>query len=86
MKDERYSPRGAQAVARYSDLESVKNILKPHRPDGLSNLKSVSLITWRQLGQTLCQATQNASLPSERGYAERALEWLGAKGLVTHAG
>lgn len=85
VKDEHQSPRGARAVGKYSDLEGVRALLAGHRPDGLPNLKSVTLITWAQLGHTLYVAARNAPLAAERGYAERALAWLKVKGLAAAA-
>ena len=85
VKDEAHSPRGAKAVGKYSDLGGVRAMLAGHRPDGLPNLKSVTLITWAQLGHTLHVATQKALFAAERGYAERALAWLKAKGLAADA-
>ncbi len=76
------SPLGAEIVARYQDLSLLRELLRPHRPDGLSNLRAVTILTWGALGAVLDEAAKSAWRKDERAYAERALSWLGQKGLL----
>jgi hypothetical protein len=75
------SPLGVKAVQSYADLSKPREILGPHRPDGLKNLKAVSVITWRMLSEVMMEAGVNARRSDEKGYAERAIRWLEEKGL-----
>lgn len=85
ISDETKSPLGADAVSRYADLSTPRSLLTDHRPDGLMNLKAVTLLTWRDLGSVLRSARASARRTDERGYADRALSWMQAKGLVRSA-
>jgi hypothetical protein len=76
------SPLGAEAVGRYRDLAVPRALLSSHRPDGLTNLKAVTLISWADLGATLTTAMQSVQRSDERGYAERAIAWMEHKGLL----
>jgi hypothetical protein len=76
------SPIGVETVARYADLSIPRGLLAGHRPDSLSNLKAITLLTWSDLGAVLMDATQSVQRVDERGYAERALLWMQRKGLV----
>ena len=76
------SPRGAEAVARYSDLARTRALLRDHRPDGLANLRAVTLLTWSDLAVVLSVARDSVARIDEQHYADRALEWMQqAKGL-----
>ena len=76
------SPRGAEAVARYSDLARTRALLRDHRPDGLANLRAVTLLTWSDLAVVLSVARDSVARIDEQRYADRALEWMQqAKGL-----
>jgi hypothetical protein len=85
IADAKRSARGAKAVARYADLSEPRRLLAKHRPDGLANLKSVTLLRWSDLGAVLNVAAASARPQDERGYAERALTWLREKGLLESA-
>ncbi|MFN0179617.1 MAG: hypothetical protein ACKVZ0_12535 [Gemmatimonadales bacterium] len=76
------SPRGVETIARYRDLDSVRALLAPHRPDRLANLRAVTSTTWTDLGKVLATAAARATRPGEAAYAHRALEWMTAKGLA----
>jgi hypothetical protein len=76
------SPVGAETVARYQDLSVPRSLLSGHRPDGLMNLKAVTLISWADLGAVLMTAAQTVARSDEAGYAKRAIEWMKLKGLV----
>jgi hypothetical protein len=76
------SPIGVSTVARYSDLAVPRRELLPHRPDGLANLRSVTMLTWSNLGMVLAHAPQRAYRTDEKGYAERTIDWLKLKGLL----
>lgn len=86
IRDQYRSRLGVESITRYSDLAVPRRLLAEHRPDGLSNLKVVSLLTWADLAEVLRHAMQNARRADERGYAERAFDWLQGKGLVRNAG
>jgi hypothetical protein len=83
--DAEYSPVGAERISQYTSLDSVREALAGHRTDGLVNLRAVTLLTWSQLAAVLSVAAHGAARLDERGYAERALAWLGAKGVVPDA-
>lgn len=73
---------GAGAVDRYRDLAVARETLRDHRPDGLPNLRAVTVLTWDDLGHVLQASSQAAQRADERGYATRAIEWLRGKGLT----
>lgn len=77
------SKLGVEAVDRYKALDACRDELRDHRPDGLTNLRGVSLITWADLCSVLSAAQSTASREDERGYATRALSWMEAKGLAS---
>lgn len=85
IRDTSRSPLGAEAVSKYANLETPRSLLAEHRPDGLSNLEAVTLLTWADLGKVLKEARDSARRADERGYAERALSWMQSKGLVSDA-
>lgn len=70
---------GAAAVAKYSNADTVRKALADHRPDNLTNFSGSTLLTWRHLFDVLTHARDNAARQDERGYAERAIDWLGSK-------
>ena len=76
------SPLGAAAVARYSDFEVTRSLLKDHRPDRLANLRTVTLLTWPDMAAVLADARDSIVRIAERHYADRALDWMRGKGLV----
>jgi hypothetical protein len=82
VRSTEHSPLGAAAVARYCDLDVPRQELQSHRPDGLANLRSVTTLTWADLGRVFEHAQQSASRSDEQGYAQRAIGWLRNKGLL----
>ena len=72
---------GLKAVRQYQDLVATRSALAGHRPDGLPNLRSVSVLTWADLARVLASAEAQARRPGERAYATRAIAWLKKKGL-----
>jgi hypothetical protein len=82
IRDQSRSPLGVDAVSRYASLDEPRRILAQHRPDALTNLKAVTLLTWANLATVLRHARDSAPRVDERGYAERALAWLKVKGLA----
>jgi hypothetical protein len=86
IRDESRSRLGAESITRYSDLAEPRRLLAEHRPDGLMNLRAVTLLTWADLADVLLEARSRARRLDECGYAERAYEWLKQKGLVRNAG
>jgi hypothetical protein len=79
------SPVGVKTIARYRDLSEPRALLASHRPDGLANLKAVTLLTWADLGDILTAAMNSTRRGDERNYAKRALAWLREKGLLAGA-
>ena len=86
IASESRSRLGVETVARYANLEVARELLRGHRPDGLSNLQAISKLTWSNLGGVLEGAAATAIREDERGYATRAVEWLRTKGLAAVAG
>jgi hypothetical protein len=76
----RFSPDGTRIIEEYRDLTVPRRLLADHRPDGLTNLRCVSLLSWKDLGDVLRQAAVSAPRLDERGYAERAVAWMAQKG------
>jgi len=81
VSSEQASPVGCETVKLYKDLIEPRKALSGHRPDGLKNLKGVSLLTWTDLANVLTVAKGAAGRSDEKGYAERAIAWLGEKGI-----
>jgi hypothetical protein len=77
------SPQGTEAIARYSDLAVPRSLLTLHRPDGLTNLKAVTLLSWADLGAVLTTSMASVGRNDECGYAERAVAWMQNKGLMS---
>lgn len=77
------SPRGAAAVDRYSDHAEIGALLSEHRPDGLANLRAVTILTWSDITYVLSVARDTVARTDEETYADRALKWMQqVKGLV----
>ena len=76
------SPLGAAAVARYRDLAVTRALLCGHRPDGLANLRVVTLLTWSDMAAVLSEARDSAVRIDEKHLADRALEWMRVKDLA----
>jgi len=74
------APKGVERISKYADLSTPKEILKPHRPDGLQNLKAVGQLTWTALAEVLDKASNSAPREDERMYAGRAVAWLRERG------
>jgi len=85
IRDKTRSPLGVEAVSRYANLDTPRSLLAGHRPDGLSNLGAVTLLTWADLGRVLQEGRDAARRHDERGYAERALSWMQGRNLVGNA-
>ena len=73
---------GVETVVRYRDLDTPRAQLRSHRPDGLSNLRAVTLLTWPDVAAAMLVAMGSARRTDERGYAEHALNWMRSKSLV----
>ena len=86
VSSKRTSPVGCDTVMQYQDLSVPRACLSGHRPDGLQNLQAISLLTWAHLGHVLTVAAGTARGSDEKGYAERAIEWLAQKGLSDDGG
>lgn len=82
IKNAEQSPLGAETVAKYADLTEPRKQLAEHRPDGLSNFRAVTLLTWSNLGTVLEVAKNSAARTEEQSYADRAIQWLDKKGLL----
>jgi hypothetical protein len=79
---EKTSPEGTRRICEYSDLSVPRTRLEAHRPDGLQNLKAVSLLAWSSLADVLEVAANTDAREDERNYAERAVGWLRERGLT----
>jgi hypothetical protein len=80
VADEKRSRAGVAVVQEYRDLERPRELLEPHRPDGLPNLRGVSLLRWTDLADILGGvARAHATREDERPYAQRAHDWLRAR-------
>ncbi len=86
IRDKSRSPLDVEAISKYANLDTPRSLLADHRPDGLSNLRAVTLLTWAHLGKILQQGRDSARRHDERGYAERALSWMEKKGLLADPG
>jgi hypothetical protein len=75
------SMTGLQAIERYKDLAHTRQCLARHRPDGLKNLRAVTLLTWANLLDVLRFAEARGARLDEREYASRAISWMRKKGL-----
>lgn len=71
---EERSPTGEALVSTYGREPPQL----PHRPDGLTNLRGVAMMRWRQVADVLRDCAQ-AAREDERPYAEKALAWLEEK-------
>ena len=80
LSEER-SPLGAAKIDEYRDVERMRSLLAPHRPDGVKNLKALGTLTWADLHAVLVSASTAAAREDERSYALRAAAWLEGKGL-----
>lgn len=79
LVNESLSPRGAELIRTYQySLDLLRRGL-PHRPDGLANLKGVSLLRWDQVRNVLQECAAHAPRPDEREFADRAARWLAEK-------
>lgn len=77
------SPEGVKRLREYRDIGILREKLREHRPDGLQNVKAVSLLAWEQLGEVLTDAVNAASREDERVYAARAVTWLKERSLYS---
>jgi hypothetical protein len=79
------SPKGAERIERYADLEHVRSQL-PHRPDRLMNVRGVGSVHWSDLAFVLKETAARAKRTDECEYASRAVAWLNQKGIVARDG
>jgi hypothetical protein len=82
ISSEKRSSHGVQKIKTYSNLSVPRSELALHRPDGLKNLKGVSLLTWAALGKVLEAGSTAAKREDERMYAIRAVTWLRERGFI----
>lgn len=77
--NENYTRVGVSLIRKYA--ESKDEILSrlTHRPDKLSNLRGVDLLTWADLVAVLSDCSRLAAREEERHIAKRAREWLETK-------
>ncbi|HNI20169.1 MAG TPA: hypothetical protein PLS35_15705 [Nitrospira sp.] len=73
---------GIQKLEEYQNLDRVRGLLATHRADGLKNLKSLGVLTWRQMGTVLHAASESATREDEQLYASRAHAWMVDRRLV----
>lgn len=82
VKDFNRCAEGRSAIERYRNLTAPRELLKDHRPDGLTNLRSVTSLTWSSIGQAIRQLDASGMREDEHRYISRLLEWMQDKGLV----
>lgn len=80
VRNRNQSPKGMGAVERYQNFQELRRRL-PHREDGLHNLKAVSSLAWSDLAAVLNTAKSQLPNADEAVFAERALAWLGKRGI-----
>lgn len=70
------SPKGIETLNRYknSKEEILQNL--PHRNDGLKNLVTLGLLTWRDLKEVLLLCSDKSNRVDEKQYSNRAIQWL----------
>jgi hypothetical protein len=78
LQSEAHSSAGMERVVEYKNLNSCRDSLCLHRPDGLRNLRGVSHLTWGDMCDVLRVAGET-SREDERQYPLRALEWMEQK-------
>ncbi len=54
-------------------------LLLGHRPDGLANLRAVTLLTWLDMAAVIADARDSVVRIDEQHYADRALTWMQVK-------
>lgn len=74
------SPKGVAAIEKYRDFKVIRRRLV-HRFDGLQNLQAVGLLRWSALAGILEDASERTPKSDEIIFAERAVEWLRARGI-----
>ncbi len=79
--NEKYSPKGIEALKKYSDLELLRAAL-PHRSDLLSNIAGVGCLRWVDISDVLRVAKLSRDRADENIFAERALAWMEEKGIA----
>jgi hypothetical protein len=77
--DPAHSREGIRIIDEYRDLSRPRQLLADHRPDGLKNLKAISLLKWDDLLEVLRHAADTAPRDDERVYARRAIDWMSEK-------
>lgn len=86
IASESRSPEGVKKIGEYSNLSIPRTKLLPHRPDGLSNLRAITILTWAALADVLDDTSKGAPREDERTYASRAFLWMQQRGLVANHG
>jgi hypothetical protein len=80
IQSRKQSPLGVERVDKYAVPGAVGPLL-PHRPDGLTNLSGIGVLTWADLYTVLDTVACRAHREDERAYAARAREWLTQRGI-----
>ena len=78
--NQKKSSKGIAAVQQYSDRQSLVERL-PHRKDGLQSVKRIGVMFWSDIAAVLKTLPPKLSRGDEAVFAQRALEWLMAKGV-----
>jgi hypothetical protein len=78
IMDDLISPKGVEV------LKKVWPKVPPvaHRPDGMKNIRGCGRLLWREVASVLQAAAEGAPRDDERGYARRAVGWMGERGIV----
>lgn len=75
ITDEARSPMGVEVVRKCATTLPELD----HRPDGMANIKGISLLRWADVADVLASCAREAPREQERAYAARALAWLQAR-------
>jgi cation transport regulator ChaC len=73
--------KGTAIVERYAASTDEVARRLPHRPDRLANLRGTGVLRWSQLASVLTACAAAAPRADERGYAQRAVDWLKTKSI-----
>lgn len=76
IADPSRSPQGVKKIAEYEAASVAADRLKLHRPDGVTNLKGIGLLTWSVMRATLQYSLDQATRQDERAFAQRAVDWM----------
>jgi hypothetical protein len=83
---DRTRSEGARRLLGYTVDDYNFAAVLSHRPRGLANLRGSGILEWSDLATTLQHASSTTPSEDERGYAQRAVQWLAQKGITAPSG